>query len=78
MVRRTVEFEYKGRHYEREDHYFLMRLLSARQIARPASDARQFRVVWTPLSEACGRLTFEIEQLFAQDAVVALRNLPGL
>ncbi len=78
LGRRTVEFEYKGRHYERDDHYFLMRLLSARQIARPASDARQFRVVWAPLSEACGRLTFEIEQLFAQDAVVALRNLPGL
>jgi len=78
LGRRTVEFEYKGRHYEREDHYFLMRLLSARQTARPASDARQFKVVWAPLSEACGQLTFEIEQLFAQDAAVALRNVPSL
>ena len=78
LGRRTVEFEYKGKHYEREDHYFLMRLLSARQTARPASDARQFKVVWAPLSEACGQLTFEIEQLFAQDAAVALRNVPCL
>ncbi len=77
LGRRTVEFEYKGRHYVRKDHYFLMRLLSARQTARPANDARQFKVMWAPLSEASGRLTFEIEQLFAQDAANALRNLPG-
>ena len=78
LGRRTVEFEYKGRHYLREDHYYLMRLLSARQKARPAGDAKQFRVIWVPLSEASERLTFEIEQLFAQDAAFALRNLPGL
>lgn len=78
LGRRTVEFEYKGRHYLREDHYFLMRLLSARQTARPPGDARQFRVMWVPLPEAGERLTFEIEQLFAQDAAVALRNMPGL
>ena len=78
LGRRTVEFEYKGRHYLREDHYYLMRLLSARQTPRPAGDARQFRAMWVPLSEASERLTFEIEQLFAQDAAVALRNLPVL
>ena len=77
LGRRTVEFDYKGAHYIRSDHYFLMQLLSTRQTPRPPNDAKQFRILWTPLADAGKRLTFEIEQLFVKDAVNALRNLPG-
>lgn len=74
---RTVEFDYKGAHYIREERYFLMELLSPRQITRPPKDAKQFRVLWEPLAGAGDRLTFEAERLFAKDAVTALRELPG-
>ena len=76
LGRRTVEFDYKGAHYIRSDHYFLMQLLSARQTPRPPNDAKQFQVMWAPLADAGRRLTFEIEQLFVNDAVTALRDLP--
>ena len=78
LGRRTVEFDYKGARYVREDHYFLMQLLSTRQSARPPADAKQFQVIWAPLEEGSARLTFEIEQRFVQDAVAALRKLPRL
>lgn len=74
---RTVEFDYKGAHYIREERYFLMELLSPRQITRPPKDAKQFQVLWEPLARAGDRLTFETERLFVKDAVTALRELPG-
>lgn len=74
---RTVEFDYKGAHYIREERYFLMELLSPRQITRPPKDAKQFQVLWEPLARAGDRLTFETESLFVKDAVTALRELPG-
>lgn len=77
LGRRTVEFDYKGAHYIREERYFLMELLSPRQIARPPKDAKQFHVLWEPLARAGDRLTFESERLFVKDAVTALRELPG-
>lgn len=73
---RTVEFDYKGAHYIREERYFLMELLSPRQIIRPPKDAKQFQVLWEPLARAGDRLTFEAERLFVKDAVTALRELP--
>ncbi len=77
LGRRTVEFDYKGAHYIREERYFLMELLSPRQIAQPPKDAKQFHVLWEPLARAGDRLTFESERLFVKDAVTALRELPG-
>ena len=73
---RTVEFNYKRAHYIREERYFLMQLLSARQTTRPPKDAEQFQVLWAPLTIASERLTFEAERLFVEDAVNALANLP--
>ncbi len=77
LGRRTVEFDYKGAHYIREERYFLMELLSPRQIARPPKDAKQFHVLWEPLARVGDRLTFEAERLFVKDAVTALQELPG-
>ncbi len=73
---RTVEFDYKRAHYIREERYFLMQLLSARQTARPPKDAKQFQVLWAPLATAGKRLTFEAERLFVEDAVTALAKVP--
>ena len=75
---RTVEFDYKGAHYIRDEHYFLMQLLSPKQTARPPKDAKQFQVLWEPLTRAAERLTFEAEQRFVADAVKALKLLPHL
>ena len=77
LGRRTVEFDYKGAHYIRKERYFLMALLSPRQITRPPKDAKQFQVLWEPLGRAGQRLTFDTERLFVADAVNALRDLPG-
>ncbi|MDE0199382.1 MAG: NUDIX domain-containing protein [Caldilineaceae bacterium] len=76
LGRRTVEFDYKGAHYIREERYFLMQLLSPRRITRPPKDAKQFQVLWEPLGRAGERLTFEAERLFVADAVAALSELP--
>ena len=78
LGRRTVEFDYKGAHYIREEKYFLMKLLSPLQITRPPKDAKQFQVLWEPLDRAGQRLTFEAERLFVADAVNTLRKLPDL
>lgn len=77
LGQRTVEFDYKGAHYIREERYFLMKLLSSRRIKQPPKDAKQFQVLWEPLGRVGARLTFEAERLFVADAVDALRNLPG-
>lgn len=72
---RTVEFDYKGAHYIRDERYFLMQLLSARQKPRPPKDAKQFQVLWVPSAIASSHLTFAAEQQFVEDAVRALQNL---
>lgn len=77
LGRRTVEYDYRGVHYVRDEHYFLMQLLSARQMTRPLKDAKQFQVLWAPLVDASRRLTYESERFFVEDAVTALQNFPG-
>ncbi len=76
LGRRTVEFDYQGARYIRDEHYFLMQLLSARQTPRPPQDEQQFQVLWTPLMGASNHLTFEAERLFVEDAVAAIQCLP--
>ena len=66
---RTVEFDYGADHYRRQEHYFVMRLRSQRQRPRPPHDAAQFRVLWVPLDDAPGLLTFAAEQEVARDAI---------
>lgn len=70
----TVEFEYKGRHIIRHEHYFLMRLESQRKIARTEEDEAQFRVQWATWEEACALLTYAAEQEMARRAVHKLQS----
>ena len=72
-----VEFDYKGNHYIRGEHYFLMTLRSPRQSQRPANDAEQFHPLWVELDEAASRLTFAAEQQVVQKAVAQYRALMG-
>lgn len=64
-----VEFDYAGDHYLRTEHYFLMRLISARQEGRNPKDAAQFDVMWVDLEKAAALLTFEAEQQVASRAI---------
>jgi 8-oxo-dGTP pyrophosphatase MutT (NUDIX family) len=66
-----VEFEYKGRHYRRAEHYFLMRLGSEFQLTRPKADEEQFRVLWVELDQAVDYLTYSAEQDVARSAIEA-------
>lgn len=64
-----VEFDHKGDHYIRTEHYFLMRLLSKRQQKRSKTDEEQFKPQWVLLSEVGQVLTFEAERKVAQAAI---------
>ena len=70
----TVEFEFKGDHVLRQEHYFLLALVSEHRARRTAQDAAQFRPVWLPMQEAVGRLTYPAEQEMARRAVDAYRT----
>ena len=59
---RVVEFDYRGDHYIRTEHYFLMRIRSDRQRPRNAKDSAQFNVRWIPTADAITALTFPAEQ----------------
>lgn len=67
----VVEFDYEGAHYVRTEHYFLAALASAAQAPRSKKDANQFRVIWVPLEQAPGRLTYAAEQEVARKAIRA-------
>ncbi len=64
----TVEFDWQGHHYIRDESYFLMTLPRNAQARRPE---RQFKRLWLPWQEALDQLTFEAEREWvrrAQDA----------
>ncbi|MBI3959740.1 MAG: NUDIX domain-containing protein [Chloroflexi bacterium] len=65
----TVEFDYRGDHYIRDEHYFLMKLRSPAQIQRPVHDAHQFHPLWIEMEEAARLLTFEAEQQVIDRAI---------
>jgi len=67
----VVEFDHKGEHFIRTEYYFLMHLLSHQQQMRPAQDAEQFRVLWTPIDQAVDRLTYSAEKAIARKAIQA-------
>lgn len=67
----VVEFDHKGEHFIRTEYYFLMHLLSHQQQMRPAQDAEQFRVLWTPIEQAVDRLTYSAEKAIAHKAIQA-------
>jgi 8-oxo-dGTP pyrophosphatase MutT (NUDIX family) len=66
----VVEFDYKGHHYVRNEHYFLMHLRSDRQCERGPKDAAQFRVRWVPIASVLEELTFPAEQDAVRRALV--------
>ncbi|MBX3052797.1 MAG: NUDIX domain-containing protein [Caldilineaceae bacterium] len=66
---RQVEFDYRDKHYIRDEHYFLMKLTSPRRIKRPAQDEAQFRPRWSRLGEAAAALTYTAEQQVVAAAV---------
>lgn len=57
----TVEFDYQGRHTVRDEHYFLMRLKSGRQIERDPHEL-QFIPLWLAWDEAQAQLTYPAER----------------
>ncbi|MDY7039643.1 MAG: NUDIX domain-containing protein [Chloroflexota bacterium] len=63
-----VEFDWKGRHHVRDEHYFLMRLRSERRLVRNHHDAHQFAPDWVSWNEALALLTFEAEREWVRRA----------
>jgi 8-oxo-dGTP pyrophosphatase MutT (NUDIX family) len=65
----VVRFEYEGKTFMRNEHYFLMRLDGDGRHPQSAKDAAQFVVIWVALDEAVERLTYAAEQAVARRAV---------
>jgi len=72
------EYTFKGIHYIRDEHYFLMRLRSPQhrpQDVHPESEEALFRPVWAPgLEPLCMNLTYESERDFAGRALRHLQS----
>lgn len=64
-----VEFDSNGKHVVRTEHYFAMRLRSARTLRRDAKDEEQFIIAWTPLEVAAEQLTYPAEAARARAAI---------
>ena len=75
LGKHVVEFDYAGAHYIRDEHYFLILLLSDMQIPRSKKDAGQFQVIWVPCDQAEQQLTYAAEQAVVRKAVQAYREL---
>ncbi|MEZ4862479.1 MAG: NUDIX domain-containing protein [Caldilineaceae bacterium] len=71
----TVEFDHKGSHYVRTEHFYLMQLTGAAQLPRPVEDEKQFRVLWLELEQAVATLTFAAEKNVARQAIEAHTRL---
>lgn len=55
----TVEFDWQGQHYVRDESYFLMQLLGETAANPPE---KQFETLWLSWEEALSRVTFEAER----------------
>lgn len=71
----VVEFDYAGAHYVRDEHYFLVTLLSDAEIPRDKKDAGQFQVIWIPSEQAEQQLTYAAEQEVVRKAIEAYQQL---
>lgn len=69
-------FYLEGIHYERDEHYFLMRLVSnTRKATQPVSEEEAlFTPQWISIEEAPQRLTYPSEKEFARRASNLIRN----
>ena len=73
----VVEFDFEGAHYMRDEHYFLVTLLTDQQTTRNKKDSGQFHVTWIPLEQAVHMLTYAAEQEVAHRALHAYRQHPA-
>jgi 8-oxo-dGTP pyrophosphatase MutT (NUDIX family) len=62
----TVEFDYKGYHYVRDESYFLM---TQTPDAAPGLPEKQFENLWLSWEEALTRMTFEAEREWLRRAM---------
>lgn len=73
-----TEYEFRGTHYVRDEHYFMMKLESLKnrgQHPHVKKEEALFENTWAAdLDEARRRLTYESEQEFARRAQVALEH----
>jgi 8-oxo-dGTP pyrophosphatase MutT (NUDIX family) len=71
----VVEFDFDGAHYVRDEHYFLVSLVSEQQVERNKKDAGQFHVIWVAVEQAPPMLTYAAEQEIAHKAALVYRQL---
>jgi len=71
LGRQTVEFDWQGYHYVREECYVLMRLSAD---SEQGQTEQQFRRLWLAWDEALQRLTFAAEQEWVRRGQAALRE----
>lgn len=75
-----TEYDFKNKHYERDEHYFLMRLASPEwrgPDVNPDSEEALFSVKWArDLAEAERLLTYDGEKLFVARAAQYLASHP--
>jgi 8-oxo-dGTP pyrophosphatase MutT (NUDIX family) len=74
-----ARYVFQGKQYVRDETYFLMALDDQRRAARDGYDDAEhdratFELLWTPLDEAAGRMTFEPARTFVRRAVEAHRK----
>lgn len=70
---KIVEYDFRGRHYRRTEHYYLVRLDGQQQVERPPADVLNFRPFWVELAQAPALLTYAAEQATVRDAITAYR-----
>ena len=73
----TIEFDFKGNHIRRLEHYYLMRLLNDEIAERSANDEEQFVPLWLPCEDAVQQLTFNAERAVARRALEIYREFEG-
>jgi 8-oxo-dGTP pyrophosphatase MutT (NUDIX family) len=69
LGRRVVEFDFKGEHVLRVEHYYLMELTGHRRKKRTAADEEQFHPFWAPIDRVVEMLTFAAEREIAARAI---------
>lgn len=74
LGQQVVEFDYKGSHVIRDEHYFLMHLTHPGRTARTDHDQKQkgeeqFEPRWLDGEEALAQLTFEAEREWVRRAL---------
>jgi ADP-ribose pyrophosphatase YjhB (NUDIX family) len=67
----TVEFDWQGYHYIRQESYFLLALAPG---AEPGPAEEQFERLWLVWEQALARLTFDAEQEWMRRAQAAWAN----